>query len=60
MLCTGPLLSCWIDGREMNANFLYGATVLLSAVPLLLVYALCIASLCAPTTHEQAARRTGA
>lgn len=49
-----------MDGREINANFLYGATVLLSAGPLLLVYAVCSASLHAPTTHELAATRTGA
>jgi hypothetical protein len=54
------LLLCWMDGREINANFLYGATVLLSAGPLLLVYAVCSASLHAPTTHELAATRTGA
>ena len=55
----GPLLSGWLDARQLNANFFYAATVLLGAGQLLIIYDVATAALllhAERTAHVCAAR----
>jgi hypothetical protein len=38
IFCSGPLLSQWLDARQLNPNFLYVATLVVVGGQLLLVY----------------------
>lgn len=44
-LACGPLLSGWLDARQVNANFFYAATVLLGAGQMSLIYDITAAAL---------------
>lgn len=53
-LAVRPLLSRWLDAREINANFFYAATVALASGQLLLVYELAAAAMQAEADEDAA------
>ena len=58
-LASAPLLSAWLDTRQLNANFFYAATVLTGAAQLLLVYDVAAAALHVAREAEEGQRSKG-
>ena len=53
-LAARPLLARWLDGRELNPNFFYAATVALGAGQLLAIYDVAAAALQAEAEEREA------